>query len=368
MLRKFVIIALICAGIFSTQSFAHEVNFCGETIPTDRDFVASKLMVVIRKQIPAVTLSHLRYQSKIYFPAIIAWLKYYNIPEDFKYIPIVECGFRNNLTSKAGAAGFWQLMPATATEQGLVVTATYDQRMDPYRSTLAACRVILQHYAAIRNGLKKPSWVLTAASYNFGPGNIINAVRSQKTDYFGMKLNDETAEYVYRLIAVKELFERPELYMNGFGANIFSQEKMKPKHNDTSYVELREDERGTDLGSLSEDEKSAELKVADTKAEPEVETQTRLVSAKIISPPKHFRDGSELLFELQSNLQISDISRRKGAVMKGKAWLIDDRIYVDFGYGPDIELQDASMIKGISIKDAEKNGQYVALKTQVPVY
>jgi membrane-bound lytic murein transglycosylase D len=359
-----IIVGLSLCCTTAQPAFAHEIYFCNEAIPTSRDFVANRLMNVIKNQMPVVTLTYLRYQAQRYFPAISAWLKYYGLPDDFKYIPIVECGFRN-LSSQVGARGFWQIMPEVAKELGLVVSPTYDERDDPGKSTIAACKLIRSHFFILKNNLKVSSWVLTAAAYNFGPGNIIKTVQKQGTDYFNMKLNAETAEYVYRLIAVKELFEHPELYMNGFGANIFSNANMPKGAENTDINKL---ERGPATGTSQDEDFSAlDVKMNKEGEQAKRKTKSFLVPAKIVSSSKAFRDGSLLTFELMSDLRLSDQFRKKGSSIKGQGWLIDGRVFVDMGFGHEVEVQDKLAQKGLAPEDAVKNNEFVVLKTEVDV-
>lgn len=360
---KLIIIGLLLFFSFNSPVKAHEIYFCNEAIPTSRDFVANRLMNVIRNQMPVVTLTYLRFQAQRYFPAISAWLKYYGLPDDFKYVPIVECGFRN-VSSGVGARGFWQIMPDVAKELGLVVTPTYDERDDPGKSTIAACKLIRSHFFILKNNLKVSSWVLTAAAYNFGPGNIIKTVQKQGTDYFNMKLNAETAEYVYRLIAVKELFEHPELYMNGFGANIFSQANL-PKSGEKTDINNLERGPATGTSGAEEDFAALDVKVNKEGEQQKRKTKSFLVPAKIVSSDKGFRDGSLITFELLSDLRLSDQFRKKGSNIKGQGWLIDGRVYVDMGFGHEVEVQDKMSVKGLSPEEAVKDDEYVVLKTEV---
>jgi membrane-bound lytic murein transglycosylase D len=352
---------LVCLFLF-LPARAHEIYFCNEAIPTSRDFVANKLMNVIRNQIPNVTLATLRYKARYYFPYIEAWLKYYGIPEDFKYIPIIECGFRN-VSSGVGARGFWQLMPEVARELGLAVTPSFDERDDPGKSTIAACKLIKQHYSIIKSNLNMSSWVLTAACYNFGPGNVLKTVKRQGTDYFNMQLNAETAEYVYRLIAVKELFERPELYMNGFGANIFSNANA-PK--DGENVDINSLEKGpATSGVVDEDFGALGVKVGKNGDSVQRKTKTFYVAAQIVSEAKKFRDGGLISFELLSDLNLPSGFYRKGNVIKGTGWMIDDRVFVDMGMGREIDVLDKMQVRGLTPEEAVKNKEFVMLKTEV---
>ncbi len=358
-IRKFLCALFLLLATANAK--AHEIYFCNEAIPTSREFVANKLMNVIRNQMPVVTLRYLRFQAQRYFPAISAWLKYYGLPDDLKYIPIVECGFRN-VSSDAGARGFWQLMPDVARELGLTVTPLYDERDDPGKSTIAACKLLRSQFYILKNKLGVSSWVLTAAAYNFGPGNIIKTVQSQGSDYFNMKLNDETAEYVYRLIAVKELFEHPELYMNGFGANIFSGGGDKDAATDINKLE-----RGPAVGA-SDDESdfvSLDVQLTHDGKPAKRDTKSYLVPAKIVSDGKPFRDGNLLSFELLSDLRLDSQFMSKGSIIRGQGWLIDGRVYVDMGYGHEVEVQDKTEKKGLTPEDAVTDDEYVILKTEV---
>src|ERR1700712_4817020 len=212
----------------------HDIFFCGESIPVSNNFVANKLMDVIRRQIPNVNLPSLHNRSVQYFPYVASVLRLFGLPEDFKYLPIVESGFTLEI-SNVGARGFWQIMPNAGSDMGLVMTSNYDERDDIQKSTVAACKLLASYYKMLQRLNSIASWVLTAAAYNFGIGNISKAIKNQGNDYFTMNLNAETAAYVYKIIAVKELFEYPELYMKSFGYNVFSatasKNAPKPKPN-----------------------------------------------------------------------------------------------------------------------------------------
>jgi hypothetical protein len=316
----------------------------------NNDFVANKLMDVIRRQIPNVNLPSLRQRALTYFPYVEGYLRKCGIPEDFKYLPIVESGFMV-LSSRVGARGFWQLMPPTAMQYGLKVSGTVDERDDINKSTYAACRVLVEYYNTLQKRQKIASWVLTAAAYNFGIGNIIKAIQTKGSNYFTMDLNKETAVYVYKIIAVKELFEYPELYMKSFGYNVFA-ENSKPKHM-----------KGN--GDDDADFASVSVKVSNNKktslAKRPKETY---IAAHIKGKYKDFKDGDLVAVELDDNLTVQGGYTAKGNVLKGTAWLIDDRIVVDLGYGHDVLLYDTDGKKGL-IKDNLKKGTPVLLKNSI---
>ena len=141
-----------------------------------------------------------------YFPVIEPILKSYGIPDDFKYIPLIESGFLN-IGSPAGARGYWQLIDGTAKENGLEVNDDVDERNHIEKSTIAACKFFLQAYE------KFHSWPMAAASYNMGVTGLNNQVKNQGTDnFYDLWLNTETGRYVFRVIAIKLIFESPKLY------------------------------------------------------------------------------------------------------------------------------------------------------------
>ena len=155
------------------------------------------------------------------------------MPQDLKYIPIVESGFRNIDLPGQVPQGFWQLIKKpTAEEWGLKVNASRDERNDIYRATIAALKELARDYNMIRRDNHVSSWVLTAASYNYGTGSLYSKILTEGKNYFTMNLNPETANYVYKIIAIKELFEYPELYIKNFRYNVFNQNAINRNQQD----------------------------------------------------------------------------------------------------------------------------------------
>ena len=135
-------------------------------------------------------------RAQIYFPIIEKYLKDANLPDELKYISVIESGMDPNATSKAGAVGLWQLMPATARRYGLVINSQIDERRDPHKSTQAALK-----YLTFLNGLLG-DWTLAAAAYNCGGGGVQKAMRLGKgNDFWGIKPHfpNETQHYINRL-------------------------------------------------------------------------------------------------------------------------------------------------------------------------
>lgn len=141
-----------------------------------------------------------------YFPEIERILKEEGIPDDFKYLAIIESNLQQAI-SPVGAQGFWQFMPATAKLYDLEMTAEIDERLNIEKSTHAAC-----HYLKDAHGILN-DWVMTTAAYNRGVGGVIDDMKWQGTDhYFDTYQNSETGRYVFRLLATKLIYENPEAY------------------------------------------------------------------------------------------------------------------------------------------------------------
>lgn len=141
-----------------------------------------------------------------YFPVIEPILKRNGIPEDFKYLSLIESGFMN-VVSPAGAVGFWQILSSTGKQYGLEINKEVDERYHLEKSTEVACKYLKEAYKEFG------SWTLAAASYNMGINGVAKQLeRQQATDYYGLTLNDETSRYVFRIMAVKEILENPLKY------------------------------------------------------------------------------------------------------------------------------------------------------------
>ncbi|WP_162903264.1 lytic transglycosylase domain-containing protein [Taibaiella koreensis] len=332
-LRKTALLLLISLlSVTGAQAGPHEVIFCGERIPVDNNFVASRLMNVIRKQVPVVNLPRLRQQANAWFPVFERYLARHGLPMDLKYIPVVESGFAN-ATSHAGAAGYWQLMPETARGLGLKVDDIVDERNDIAKSTDAACRLLKSYYTSI--GV----WALTLAGYNFGIGNISKAIKQQGSNYFSMQLNPETAVYVYKIIAVKELFEYPELYMKDFGYNVFNA--------DARPVNARG-------GSDNDEEfKTMSVKVMSKTAKtPKVKLS--YYSAHIENARK-FSDGDLVKIVFDEDIYTSSGLSKKGYGFKATGWLIDGRVFIDLNMGHELTVLAMDNQKGIPLSEIKSN-------------
>ncbi|MDF1696583.1 MAG: lytic transglycosylase domain-containing protein [Saprospiraceae bacterium] len=139
-------------------------------------------------------------RSSIYFPLFEKVFETKGLPEDLKYLSVVESGLRPVATSRSGAAGLWQFMRPTGRMMGLKINRTIDERRDIEKSTAAAADYLLYLYERFDD------WTLAIAAYNCGPGNLRKAIRKSggKRSFWEIKkyLPKETREYVPKFIAI----------------------------------------------------------------------------------------------------------------------------------------------------------------------
>jgi membrane-bound lytic murein transglycosylase D len=140
--------------------------------------------------------------TTIYFPIFEHYLRLYNLPEELKYLPLIESTLRPRITSPAGAAGLWQFVPATARHYGLIINGTIDERLDPHKATEAAVRMLAALYQQFGD------WGLALAAYNCGPGRVQQALRNASCEDFWDVQNylpRESQRYVPGFIAAAYL-------------------------------------------------------------------------------------------------------------------------------------------------------------------
>ena len=141
-----------------------------------------------------------------FFPILEPILESYGIPEDFKYLALIESGLQQ-VTSPAGAKGFWQIMKSTGKEYGLEINSNVDERYNIKLSTQVACQYLLKAKE------KFGSWTLAAASYNAGMSRIASELERQSvSDYYDLLLGEETGRYLFRIVALKEIMSHPKKY------------------------------------------------------------------------------------------------------------------------------------------------------------
>ncbi|MDR3140759.1 MAG: lytic transglycosylase domain-containing protein [Tannerellaceae bacterium] len=183
------------------------------------------------------------------FPIIEPILAANGIPDDFKYLAVIESHLDPRVSSPARAVGTWQFLESTGKQYGLTVTPTVDERCDVAKSTLAACKYLKEAYH------KYGSWFNVAASYNGGMGRISGELNKQQEESaFDLWLVQETARYPYRIMAIKQVFENPYKY----GFVLHAKDLYKP-------IKTREVSVSGDIPDLAEFAKEQGVTYADVK-------------------------------------------------------------------------------------------------------
>lgn len=192
------------------------LDFSGEAVPLNQPDIKERLdRELLVNTYWQSNMMLLFKRANKYFPIIEPILKEEGIPDDFKYLAVIESALQN-IRSPKGAKGIWQIMPGTAREYGLEVNANVDERYHIEKATRVASAYLKK--AKERFG----SWTLAAASYNGGMYGTDRLLKKQLVNnYYDLLLNSETSRYVFRILAVKEIMTHPETY--GF---IFDQEDL----------------------------------------------------------------------------------------------------------------------------------------------
>ena len=210
-------------ALSSENEFVNDYNVYAIPIPEKLDFAGEEVPLNdpdVYERMDRELLVNTYWQSngllmfkraQKYFPVIEPILKKHGIPDDFKYLAVIESGL-SNVVSPAGARGVWQIMPATAKENGLEVNDNVDERYHLAKSTEIACKYLLKSKQSLG------SWTLAAAAYNAGNAGIGNRLKDQDVkSYYDLLLGEETGRYVFRIIALKEILKNPKRY--GFNFN-----------------------------------------------------------------------------------------------------------------------------------------------------
>lgn len=183
-------------------------NFCGENVPIDDPDVLEALEKEILLAVwdRAQVILWLK-RSGRHFPYIEKMLKKYDLPDDLKYVAVIESALRPHVRSPKGAMGFWQFIKPTGLKYGLRIDSRIDERRNIFSATRAAVKYFKKLYGDFG------SWTLAAAAYNMGEYGLKNNMANQKTtDFYNTYLNLETRRYLLKMIAVKMIFENPKKY------------------------------------------------------------------------------------------------------------------------------------------------------------
>lgn len=163
-------------------------------------------------------------RTSMYFPIFEHYLRVYQLPEELKYLPMVESTLRPEVRSVAGAAGLWQFVPTSGRHFGLQMDNVVDERMDPYRSTEAAVKLLSELYKTFGD------WSLVLVAFNAGSGRVQKAIRSAKSkDYWQVSkfLPRESRKYLPAFIAA------------GYLVNYYGSHGLKPKYPSYELQETR---------------------------------------------------------------------------------------------------------------------------------
>jgi len=182
-----------------------KVEFCGQSILLNRYDMRERYdreqTVIVYQHATSLLIMK---RAHRYFPIIEPILQKYGIPDDFKYLAVIESSLDPRAQSPAQAVGLWQLMPKTAEQFGLEVNEEIDERYHIEKSTEAACKYFKSAYNKYQN------WSNVAVSYNAGMGRVSGEIEKQNIeDVFDLYLNTESSRYMFRLMAMKRLLENP---------------------------------------------------------------------------------------------------------------------------------------------------------------
>ncbi|MCU4165124.1 lytic transglycosylase domain-containing protein [Carboxylicivirga caseinilyticus] len=184
------------------------MTFANESVPIERSDIMESFdrELLVNTYWQSQTVLFIKRANR-YFPIIEPILKENGVPDDFKYLSLIESSFMPRAQSPAGAVGFWQFLKSTGVEYGLEINNEIDERYHIEKSTVAACKYLKKmhdHYG---------SWTLAAAAFNAGRTGINRQLDRQKVEsYYDLLLNEETGRYVYRILAIKEILSKPDTY------------------------------------------------------------------------------------------------------------------------------------------------------------
>lgn len=211
--------SVLCIEPIYSYSIPAKMEFAGQTISLERydmreRFDREQIIIAYNHSVSFLNIK----RANRYFPILEPILKENGIPDDFKYLAVIESNLDVRATSGAGAVGIWQLMPKTAQQLGLEVNDEVDERFHVEKSTVAACKYFKSAYAKFKN------WTTVAASYNAGMGRISEEKGNQQVDEaFDMLLTSETSRYIFRVLAMKQFLENPKAFGYTIGHDHFYQ-------------------------------------------------------------------------------------------------------------------------------------------------
>jgi membrane-bound lytic murein transglycosylase D len=183
-------------------------TFAGEPLPIDRQDIRESLdrEITVNTYWHSQTILWMKRANR-YFPIIEPILKEQGVPDDFKYLAMIESNLMPTAQSPANAVGIWQFIKEAGKQYGLEVDVEVDERYNIEKATVAACKYLKDSYARFGN------WTTAAASYNAGSGGVSKQqTRQMEKNYYDLIFGEETGRYVFRIVAAKEILSNPTKY------------------------------------------------------------------------------------------------------------------------------------------------------------
>ena len=254
---------------------SNKISFAGEEMPTAGRYqlnVERFDREVALLEINAAQFIMIYKRWNLIMPTIEKQLKKAGLPDDLKYIPVIESALRDNVSSSAGAAGLWQFMPDTARSKWLIVDDMVDERFDVAKSTAAATIHLKNLYSKFHNR------TLVAAAYNRGTNWLQRSIDAQySNNFYDLWLNNETSRYVFRLVSMKyvrehryQLFDHKTLgsMYTPFATKKISAKNIedlaaRAKKNNFSYYEIKKLNPWIKWNTLPEGKRNIEVFTSD---------------------------------------------------------------------------------------------------------
>lgn len=195
-------------SLISALRIESPLEFCRERVPLEnfevRERLEKELLLMLWDR-PQIILWLKR--SKRYFPYIEKSLNRHGMPQDLKYITVIESSLLSHAGSPKNAMGYWQFIEETGRNYGLVIDENIDERRNFYTSTDAALSYLQNLHDVFG------SWTLAAAAYNLGEDRLQFEMKSQQVDsYYQFYLPQETQRYIFRILAAKLILSNPSRY------------------------------------------------------------------------------------------------------------------------------------------------------------
>jgi membrane-bound lytic murein transglycosylase D len=291
-------------ALISSVRVSGPLDFCGEIVELDNPEVRERLekdLLLTLWDRPQIVLWIKR--SRRFFPVIEKMLQEHNMPQDLKYIAIIESALRPHVGSSKGAMGFWQFLEATGRRYGLVINSEKDERRNIYRSTEAAIGYFKELYGLFE------SWTLAAAAYNMGEHGLQSEILAQKSNnYYHLYLPLETQRYIMRAISAKIILSAPEAY----GFQFAEVDLYPPRQYDRIRLECRQE---TPVAIIAQAADTYFKMIKDLN--PEIRGHYLAAGSHWLLIPPGAGDGFHTRFEMLVNQWLTENSERVYVVQAG---------------------------------------------------